>query len=44
MRAVPGISRNGATLAAARLRGFDREDANALSRHVALPIIVGATG
>src|SRR3954447_24146068 len=40
---VPGVSRNGATLAAARARGFDREDANALSRHVALPIIVGAT-
>ena len=40
---MPGISRNGATLAAARLRGFDREDANALSRHVALPIIVGAS-
>jgi undecaprenyl-diphosphatase len=39
---VPGVSRNGATLAAARARGFDREDANALSRHVALPIIVGA--
>jgi undecaprenyl-diphosphatase len=40
---VPGISRNGATLVAARLRRFDREDANALSRHVALPIIAGAT-
>ena len=39
---VPGVSRNGATLAAARLRGFAREDANVLSRHVALPIIVGA--
>jgi undecaprenyl-diphosphatase len=40
---VPGISRNGATLAAARLRQFTREDANRLSRHVALPVIVGAT-
>ncbi|HVP01745.1 MAG TPA: undecaprenyl-diphosphate phosphatase [Solirubrobacteraceae bacterium] len=40
---VPGASRNGMTLAAARLRGFNREDANALSRHVALPVIVGAT-
>jgi undecaprenyl-diphosphatase len=40
---VPGVSRNGATLAAARARGFGREDANALSRHVALPVIVGAT-
>ena len=28
---------------AARARGFGREDANALSRHVALPIIVGAS-
>ena len=40
---MPGTSRNGMTLAAARIRGFDRADANALSRHVALPIIVGAT-
>jgi undecaprenyl-diphosphatase len=40
---VPGVSRNGATLAAARARGFAREDADVLSRHVALPIIVGAT-
>jgi undecaprenyl-diphosphatase len=40
---VPGASRNGMTLAAARARGFAREDANALSRHVALPVIVGAT-
>ncbi len=39
---VPGVSRNGATLAAARARGFAREDANVLSRHCALPIIVGA--
>jgi undecaprenyl-diphosphatase len=41
---MPGASRNGMTLAAARARGFDRADANALSRHVALPVIVGATG
>lgn len=40
---VPGVSRNGATLAAARLRRFTREDANRLSRHVALPVIAGAT-
>jgi undecaprenyl-diphosphatase len=40
---VPGISRNGATLAAARARGFTREEANRLSRHVALPVIAGAT-
>jgi undecaprenyl-diphosphatase len=39
---VPGVSRNGATLAAARLRGFGREDANVLSRHAALPIITAA--
>ena len=39
---VPGVSRNGATLTAARARGVRRADANALSRHVALPIIVGA--
>jgi undecaprenyl-diphosphatase len=39
---APGISRNGATLAAARWRRFTREQANLLSRTVALPIIVGA--
>lgn len=40
---IPGASRNGMTLAAARARGFARADANVLSRHVALPVIVGAT-
>jgi undecaprenyl-diphosphatase len=40
---APGVSRNGATLTAARLRGFARADANVLSRHVALPVIAGAT-
>jgi undecaprenyl-diphosphatase len=40
---VPGVSRNGATLAAARLARFTREDANRLSRHAALPVIAGAT-
>lgn len=40
---APGVSRNGATLAAARWRGFSREQANILSRTVALPIIVGAS-
>jgi undecaprenyl-diphosphatase len=40
---IPGVSRNGATLAAARLRRFTREDANRLSRHVALPVIAGAS-
>ncbi|MFM9045225.1 MAG: undecaprenyl-diphosphate phosphatase [Solirubrobacterales bacterium] len=40
---VPGVSRNGATLTAARLRRFTREQANALSRTVALPVIAGAS-
>jgi undecaprenyl-diphosphatase len=40
---VPGVSRNGATLAAARWRRFTRADANRLSRHVALPVIAGAS-
>jgi undecaprenyl-diphosphatase len=40
---VPGVSRNGATVAAARLRRFTRRDANVLSRTVALPVILGAT-
>ncbi len=40
---APGVSRNGATLAAARWRGFSRDQANLLSRTVALPIIVGAS-
>lgn len=39
---APGVSRNGATLAAARWRGFDRDQANLLSRTVALPIITAA--
>jgi undecaprenyl-diphosphatase len=39
---APGVSRNGATLAAARWRGFTRGHANMLSRTVALPAIVGA--
>jgi undecaprenyl-diphosphatase len=40
---MPGISRNGATVAAARRRGFSPAEANVLSRHVALPIIAAAT-
>ena len=40
---IPGVSRNGATLTAARWRGFSREHANLLSRTVALPVIIGAT-
>ena len=39
---APGISRNGATLTAARCRRFTRAHANLLSRTVALPVIVGA--
>jgi undecaprenyl-diphosphatase len=40
---IPGVSRNGATLAAARARGFARDDAQALSWSVALPVVLGAT-
>lgn len=39
---APGVSRNGVTLAAARWRHFSRDQANLLSRTIALPIIVGA--
>ncbi len=41
---APGVSRNGITLAAARSRRFSRDQANLLSRTIALPIIVGASG
>jgi undecaprenyl-diphosphatase len=40
---VPGVSRNGAALTAARARGFARRDAQALSWHAALPVILGAS-
>ena len=40
---IPGVSRNGATLSAARARGFARADAQALSWHAGLPIILGAS-
>jgi undecaprenyl-diphosphatase len=40
---IPGISRNGATLTAARARGFAREDAQTLSWHAGLPVIFGAS-
>jgi undecaprenyl-diphosphatase len=40
---IPGVSRNGATLTAARARGFDREAAQVLSWEVALPVILAAT-
>jgi undecaprenyl-diphosphatase len=39
---VPGLSRNGMTLAAARARGFARAEAQALSWEVALPVLAGA--
>jgi undecaprenyl-diphosphatase len=41
---IPGVSRSGATRAAARARGFGRDDAAELSREVALPVLAGATG
>jgi undecaprenyl-diphosphatase len=41
---LPGVSRNGATLTAARTRGFAREDAHALSWRAGLPVIAGAAG
>jgi len=41
---VPGVSRNGATLTAARLLRFERRASSVLSRHAALPVIAGATG
>jgi undecaprenyl-diphosphatase len=40
---MPGVSRNGATVTAARRRRFRRVDANRLSREIALPVIGGAT-
>lgn len=40
---LPGVSRNGATLTAARARGFERGDAQSLSWRVGLPVIAGAT-
>lgn len=40
---VPGVSRNGATLTAARALGFEREAAARLSWQAGLPIIGGAT-
>ncbi len=40
---IPGVSRNGATLTAARARGFGREASHTLSWNVALPVILGAS-
>jgi undecaprenyl-diphosphatase len=41
---LPGVSRNGAALTAARARGFAREDARTLSWRAGLPVIAGAAG
>lgn len=40
---VPGVSRSGSTIVAARARGFDPLSASELSMHVALPVIGGAS-
>jgi undecaprenyl-diphosphatase len=40
---IPGVSRSGATIAAARTRGFSRIEADRLSWQVGLPVIAGAT-
>jgi undecaprenyl-diphosphatase len=40
---IPGVSRSGATLSAARLLGFARGDARRLSTRVGLPVLAGAT-
>lgn len=39
---APGVSRLGATLTAARARGFAREDSQLLSWRVGLPVLLGA--
>jgi undecaprenyl-diphosphatase len=40
---MPGVSRNGATLSAARARGFARDAAQALSWHAGIPVLFGAS-
>ncbi len=40
---APGVSRRGATLAAARMRGYSRAEAGSLSWEVALPVLAAAT-
>jgi undecaprenyl-diphosphatase len=42
MALIPGVSRSGAALTAARARGFSRRDARVLSWHAALPVLLGA--
>jgi undecaprenyl-diphosphatase len=39
---LPGVSRLGATLTAARARGFEREASQSLSWRVGLPVLLGA--
>ncbi|HZL55032.1 MAG TPA: undecaprenyl-diphosphate phosphatase [Solirubrobacteraceae bacterium] len=39
---VPGVSRSGAVLTAARARGFSRADSYTLARRTGLPVILGA--
>jgi undecaprenyl-diphosphatase len=39
---VPGVSRSGAVLSAARARGFSRIDSQTLARRTGLPVILGA--
>ena len=41
-RSCPGVSRSGATLAAARALGFARPDAVRLSRGIGVPVLAGA--
>jgi undecaprenyl-diphosphatase len=41
---LPGVSRTGAALAAARLRGFTRPASRNLSARASIPVIMGATG
>jgi undecaprenyl-diphosphatase len=39
---IPGVSRSGAVLTAARARGFSRVDSSTLARRTGLPVILGA--
>jgi undecaprenyl-diphosphatase len=39
---IPGVSRSGAVLSAARARGFSRIDSHTLARRTGLPVILGA--
>jgi undecaprenyl-diphosphatase len=39
---IPGVSRSGAVLTAARARGFSRSDSHTLARRTGLPVILGA--